>query len=585
MSCDNDAEADPTSTIAISEEEKPSPPSAPPLRPLDPLVNFPTFKFTPKEAQPVLTDHNQRTITSGQPVEKAKAFQPAIEFLASAKDVVVPRTRLPQATKHIPIEHHKKHHYGCEICGRPPSIMCSACKETYYCGEEHCLLDFHAIHKFICVKLKIVRNVASKSEQWKRHSKQDIAENIKMRKIILLNIANNMAGRHLIRGNYSFTICCSLLAQKMVQELYGGNSPQIVRPYLSMAEAYLLRQKLERSRYYSALIHFLTSHKLGQQLPTEQEQQLRRLEANQLARQGKWQQAKLVLATQIVEIAFETGLDNHCLLDSLFHLANVCFLDKDIVAATAFYAYFLQILSDALVKDVTQGAASLHRVIEEDLNEEVIEENKLGITLKDDLQWAHLMSQTDYAVYLKRERILMYLRTIMLQFETANRTDFPDIFPALHYCVAMALFICRQWKEASNMYGEAVSLTTPARQADFSDIHKVMDTLQAHAKVGLNALEVVEAPLEVRHKKGKKKREPIALKPAEVKPCINPVKPLWRPQLVDFEAEEKLDQDDELGLTMKRLVDNVNQYKKEQQQKEAAANADNINILSKLGII
>lgn len=66
-----------------------------------------------------------------------------------------------------------------------------------------------------------------------------------------------------------------------------------------MAEAYLLRQKLERSRYYSGLINFLKSHKLRQPLPKEQEQQLRKLEANQLARQGKWQQAKLVLATQV----------------------------------------------------------------------------------------------------------------------------------------------------------------------------------------------------------------------------------------------------------------------------------------------
>ena len=136
------------------------------------------------------------------------------------------------------------------------------------------------------------------------------------------------------------------------------------------------------------------------------------------------------------------------------------------------------------------------------------------------------------------------------------------------------------------MYTEALSLTLSDRQADFRDIHKVMGDLQAHVTARFKALEPVEASEPVPQKKGKKKREPIALKTeAPTKPCVNPVKPLWRPELVDFEAEEKLDEDDELGLTMRRLVDKVNKFKKEQQDKEAHANAEHTNILYKLGII
>ena len=113
----------------MSDDEK-SPVSSPaPSQQLGPLLNFPTFKFVPKETQSVPTE----AIIDSEPIEKPnKAFEPLVEYIASAKEHVTPRIKLPQATKQIPIEHHKKPHYGCEICGRPPNLMCSACKETYY---------------------------------------------------------------------------------------------------------------------------------------------------------------------------------------------------------------------------------------------------------------------------------------------------------------------------------------------------------------------------------------------------------------------------------------------------------------------
>ena len=85
----------------------------------------------------------------------------------------------------------------------------------------------------------------------------------------------------------------------MVHELYGRESIQIIRPYLSIAEAYLQRRKLERSRYYTGLINFLQKHKVTTGLPKDYQLELRRLEANQLVREGKFQQAKLILSTQV----------------------------------------------------------------------------------------------------------------------------------------------------------------------------------------------------------------------------------------------------------------------------------------------
>lgn len=49
--------------------------------------------------------------------------------------------------------------------------------------EKHCILDFHAVHKYVCVKLMIIRNPESKKEKWKRYTKDEIQQNIRNRKV------------------------------------------------------------------------------------------------------------------------------------------------------------------------------------------------------------------------------------------------------------------------------------------------------------------------------------------------------------------------------------------------------------------
>ncbi|OQV13067.1 hypothetical protein BV898_12724 [Hypsibius exemplaris] len=470
-----------------------------------------------------------------KPIVPVPAYKPSLRVIDNAQDIIKPKIGKPQVTVKIPIEHIKRAHFCCELCGQLPKFMCGVCKETYYCCEKHCMMDFHAIHKFVCVKLMIVRNPDVKRVQWRRFSKEEVAENIRMRKVILLNVANNMSKRYLIRGNYSFAIPCSLLAQKLVNEMHGLHCVQVIRPYLIMAEAYLARGKLERSKFYTGLINYIKMDKLNNSLPKEYEADLQRVLANQLIHEGQFDAARAILCSQ-----------------------------------------FLQILSANLLREVTRGSVYLHQCIEEDLNPEVKLDKKLGLLQKPNCQWAHVMSEKDYEVYLVRETMLTYLRTIWVQFEATNRNDFPEIFPCLLYCVTMVLLVCRQWKEASDVYIDALAITPVERQSEFREMQSILGMLQKHI--------IHRTPVQIVSK------APEVISTADNDPivdmqCAGPNRPIWHGDSVKFDAPDMPNEEDELGYTLQKIVRKIKQYKEEIKVEQDSAHINRKSHLRRIGLI
>lgn len=112
-------------------------------------------------------------------------------------------------------------------------------------------------------------------------------------------MANNMSRRHLIRGNYVFVAPCSLLAQKLVTELYGLHCVQMIRPYLSISAAYLARRKPAKSKFYSGLVEYIKKDVLEDSLPRALEVDLQRLKAQQLMDEGNYDSAKKIFALQV----------------------------------------------------------------------------------------------------------------------------------------------------------------------------------------------------------------------------------------------------------------------------------------------
>ncbi|XP_055334700.1 LOW QUALITY PROTEIN: uncharacterized protein LOC129585843 [Paramacrobiotus metropolitanus] len=459
-----------------------------------------------------------------------KSLSPSSACIKHTSKVVHPSTvnfRITDKSKRV--------HFGCEICGREPKLMCTGCSETYYCCPKHCILDFHAIHKYVCTKIKVIRNPDCKSEIWKRFTTEEVNAILQGRKHMVLKLANNMAHRNLHRGNYLFAIPCSLLSQKLTLELFGDlYCLEMVGPYLTMAAAYLARKKLKKSQFYCGLVNHVKLAKLHGRLPKNEELQLQILTARQYVEEGNFGMAMNILTEQVAELSFDRGSNSQELLDGLFYLGYCCFVSHNIVSANAYYCY---IFSTVLLNDLTKASLLLHQAIEEQLNPLI----KPGMKMGDEHVHRHSSptpapySERAYQVYLQRECLLTYLRTIWKQFEMANKKDFPDIFPMVHYCIAIILYACNQWKEASDYYREAERLTGNDRAFEFQQMRKPLTFLKKHVDYCLTKHDVT-----------------MDEQPAKKQNSVTENQPATDTTVTSF--------DDELGETLKQLAAKIRSY-------------------------
>jgi hypothetical protein len=84
--------------------------------------------------------------------------------------------------------------HKCEICGKTASRMCSKCRVTYYCSEEHQQADNVGIHDKICSTLSSLRSKQPflPSEEERRERDRELRE----RKIHLVEVTRMIGERH-----------------------------------------------------------------------------------------------------------------------------------------------------------------------------------------------------------------------------------------------------------------------------------------------------------------------------------------------------------------------------------------------------
>lgn len=84
--------------------------------------------------------------------------------------------------------------HKCEICGKTASRMCSKCRVTYYCSEEHQTADNVGIHDKICSTLASLRlkQPFLPSEEERREREREIRD----RKIHLIEVTRMIGERH-----------------------------------------------------------------------------------------------------------------------------------------------------------------------------------------------------------------------------------------------------------------------------------------------------------------------------------------------------------------------------------------------------
>jgi hypothetical protein len=84
--------------------------------------------------------------------------------------------------------------HKCEICGKTASRMCSKCRVTYYCSEEHQAADNLGIHDKICSTLASLRSKQPflPSEEERRERDRELRD----RKIQLIEVTRMIGERH-----------------------------------------------------------------------------------------------------------------------------------------------------------------------------------------------------------------------------------------------------------------------------------------------------------------------------------------------------------------------------------------------------
>jgi hypothetical protein len=94
--------------------------------------------------------------------------------------------------------------HKCEICGKTASRMCSKCRVTYYCSEEHQSVDVLGIHDKICSTLATLRSKQPflPSEEERRDRDRETRD----RKLHLIEVTRMIGERHVIRIDFCFVL-------------------------------------------------------------------------------------------------------------------------------------------------------------------------------------------------------------------------------------------------------------------------------------------------------------------------------------------------------------------------------------------
>ena len=84
--------------------------------------------------------------------------------------------------------------HKCEICGKTATRMCSRCRVTFYCSEEHQTTDSAGIHEKICSSLASLRSKQTflSSEEERVDRDREIRE----RKLHLTDVTRMIGEKH-----------------------------------------------------------------------------------------------------------------------------------------------------------------------------------------------------------------------------------------------------------------------------------------------------------------------------------------------------------------------------------------------------
>jgi hypothetical protein len=172
--------------------------------------------------------------------------------------------------------------HKCEICGKTASRMCSKCRVTYYCSEEHQTADNVGIHDKICSTLSSLRSKQPflPSEEERRERDREIRD----RKIHLIEVTRMIGERHVkflskknkrinsflflnqvFQDRFEAAVPAALASLKLAIEVYGPRNVELIPSYLILAEASLGLKQLNQCWEYLSQAQYTVLQQQQQQ--------------------------------------------------------------------------------------------------------------------------------------------------------------------------------------------------------------------------------------------------------------------------------------------------------------------------------
>ncbi|CAF3173129.1 unnamed protein product [Rotaria socialis] len=350
--------------------------------------------------------------------------------------------------------------HKCEICGKAASRMCSKCRVTYYCSEEHQAADNIGIHDKICSTLASLRlkQPFLPSEEERRERDREIRD----RKIHLVGVTRMIGERHVFQDRFEAAVPAALASLKLAIEVHGPRSVELIPSYLILAEASLGLKQLNQCWEYLSQAQY-TVLQQHEQAPLAITSQLARNMAQLSIARKEYDDAARHLANDIYDASLCYGTEHHKVAGGYFLLGKVFKLMNRNEVTESLYTQVTQMWYNFL-RRLLQS-----RVVFSDMDA------ILGKKDEDDEDELTSSSKLDLSTEAEAFNTLQTLLNYRL--ETQQTNPMTQELNKIHHCLTILYFLARDYIQVHDSMNKIKDCTIQDIEDDQQRILKFLEQL------------------------------------------------------------------------------------------------------------
>ncbi|GFT53344.1 zinc finger MYND domain-containing protein 12 [Nephila pilipes] len=193
----------------------------------------------------------------------------------------------------------------CEICDKKATTKCETCRVTYYCCQDHKLIDAISFHKKVCQKLADIR--CERPLPFTETDRINQAATIRQNKKEILKLAEAVARRWMVEGNPTNAYPAAMIAWNMAKDLRSEDSCEVIYPTCLVSEVFLYLGEFSAAQQFMVQASWLSQK--YDVLPAAILSWLYRLRGIVLMAFENWKHAREAFAEYVYAIANEYGIE------------------------------------------------------------------------------------------------------------------------------------------------------------------------------------------------------------------------------------------------------------------------------------